>query len=164
MIFLGFLIATTIVLAMSAYCAWRDFIRFGDLLAASQLLMTILGASVICRAVAPPGGFGNMIWLSAIDFGGLLLSAYWYMTRRESWGFVLCFTFIAQLCAHAGFWRAYSAGFDARYAYILCLNALAVLQLVAVGWPGARHVARDVVDVLSGRRVRGFHLGHGAPQ
>lgn len=162
MIFLGFFVATAIVLAVSAYCSWRDFHRFGDVLGAAQLLMVILGLSIICRGYAPPGGVGNMIWLSLIDLGGLMMSAYWFVTRRATWGFVLCFTFIAQLCAHAGFWRGWFLGNDTRYAYILCLNLLAVVQLVAVGWPGVRHVARDIGSLLHDRRLWGVRLGNEA--
>lgn len=164
MVFAAFFVATAVVLAISAYCAWRDFKQFGDVLGASQLLMIVLGLSVICRTVAPPGGVGNMVWLSIVDLAALMVSAYWFVTRKALWCFVLCFTFIAQLVAHAGFWRGFSAGIDGSYAYILCLNVLAVLQLVAVGWPGARHVAGVFGALLHDRRARGFRFSHGAHQ
>lgn len=164
MIFAAFFIATAIVLVMSAYCAWRDFTRFGDVLGAAQLLMVILGLSFICRIAVPPHGMGNMIWLSVIDLGGLMMTAYWYVTRKSVWSFALCFTYIAQLVAHYGYWRSQSLGVDTRYAYILTLNALAVLQLLTVGWPGASYVARDVRALLHDRRGWRVPLGHGAPQ
>lgn len=164
MVFAAFFIATAIVLALSAYCGWRDFKRFGDVLGAAQLLMVILGLSFICRIAVPPDGMGNMIWLSVIDLGGLMVSAYWYTTRKSLWGFALCFSYIAQLVAHYGFWRSHSMGVDTRYAYILTLNALAVLQLLAVGWPGASYVAGDVRALLHDRRSRGVPFGYGAPQ
>lgn len=164
MIFMAFFIATACVLAISAYSAWHDFQQFGDVLGAAQLLMVVLGLSIICRSLAPPGGVGNMIWLSVVDLMALMISAYWFMTRPTAWCFVLCFTFIAQLVAHAGFWRGFLSGATASYAYILCLNVLAVLQLVAVGWPGARHVAGVFGALLHDRGARGFRFSHGAHQ
>ncbi|WP_395443554.1 hypothetical protein [Caulobacter sp. UC70_42] len=50
MIFMAFFIATACVLAISAYSAWHDFQQFGDVLGAAQLLMVVLGLSIICRS------------------------------------------------------------------------------------------------------------------
>ncbi|WP_454760572.1 hypothetical protein [Caulobacter segnis] len=160
MVFEAFAVATAVVMGVSAVAALREMRVYGDALAASVLLSVLLGVSVLCRIEAPPGGMGNMIWLSLADLVALMITAYWFMTRPAPWKFVLSFTFIAQLCAHAGFWRGWFSGSDTRYAYILCLNLLAVVQLVAVGWPGASYVARGVRGRLSnagGRRVHGSH-------
>lgn len=162
MVFEAFAVATAGVLGISAYVAHKDMRRFGDVLGASVLLSILLGISVFCRVEAPPGGMGNMIWLSVADLIALMIAAYWFVTRPESWKFVFAFTFMAQLCAHAGFWRGWFAGHDTRYAYILCLNMLALLQLVAVGWPGAAYVARGIRGLLPSGWGRSVHGRRGA--
>ncbi|MDR7232069.1 phosphatidylserine synthase [Caulobacter sp. BE264] len=163
-VFGGLAILTGLVLAVSYVAAKRNLSLYGDVLGAAQLLTVVLGLSVICRISAPPGGVGNMAWLCLIDLAALMVSAYWFIVRPTVWSFILSFCFIAQLVAHAGFWRAQSAGIDTRIAYILCLNVTHVLQLVAVGWPGSKHVAGVFVALLHDRRGRGVPFGYGAPQ
>lgn len=154
MIFAAFLVATTLVLAMYAYGAWRDFHRFGDLLGAAQLLLIVLALSVAFHK--------DQIFLVLVDFAAVLATGAWFAFRRYTWSALLCLTFFAQLAVHLWFFRFSPQDIYAQYVHILSLNALAVLQLPIIGWPGARHVARRFGAFLLRRGDRGYSLGHGA--
>lgn len=153
------LIALTVaVFALNAYAALRDFRNQSDGLGAAALLVLLLELSILCHS-GPPDGIGNMIWLAVFDLGGLTLSAWWFLTRPALWKFILAFSFLAQLFAHAGYW---SHPGDNRNEYIALLNVLSVLQKLAVASSGAWYVARDIGRHLRARRLRPFHfLGHG---
>lgn len=162
MIFLAFTIATALVCFLNAYGAWRDFIRFGDLLGASQLLMIALGYSVITHDRGHPWSPDNMIWLVLVDFGAVLASGFWFVTKREKWSFLLMLTYVAQLGVHAWFWSLSDHKYHAQYLYVALLNALAVLQLPIVGGRGAAYVAGKVGGLLFRRGDGRFGVGHGA--
>lgn len=154
MIFSAFFVATWLVLAISTYSAWRDFIRFGDLLGASQLLMIVLGYSIIYH--------DNMIWLVIVDFAAMLVSAFWYVSKRHKWAFSLVLTYTAQLAVHAWFWAFSDHSYYAQHAHVLLLNTLAVIQLLIIGWPGAKYVGSEISALLFGRGGRRVGLGSGA--
>lgn len=162
MIFAAFTAATVLILALNTYCAWRDFIRFGDLLGAAQLLTIVLGYSVICHDPSGPWKPDNMIWLVPADFVGVLVCSFWYMTKFEKWSFGLVMTYMAQLGVHAWFWGISPRDYHAQYLYVLLLNSLAVLQLPIVGGPGVRYVAGELSSVLFRRGDRSVSVGHGA--
>lgn len=154
MIFAAFLVVNSIILAGYAYGAKRDFGRYGDLLGAAQLMLIVLGLSAAFH--------DDKIWLVLVDFGAVLVTGAWFAFRRHAWSALLCFTFFAQLGVHLWFFRFSTQDIYAQYVHVLCLNALAVLQLPIIGWPGAKHVARGLGSVLLRRGDGRYSLGHGA--
>lgn len=162
MVFEAFALATLSLTTAYAAASVKDLHRFGEPLAACQLLAVTLGLSILCRIAAPPGGFGNMVWLSVGDLTALLLSLAGCWTKFAWWKLVFCLTFLADLAAHAGFWWAWQQGHDARYTYVLTLNALYIVAMAASAWPGAEHVARRANHGLHVRRLGAVRIHHGA--
>lgn len=145
---------TSAVFALNAYVASRDFRNQSDALGAAALLVILLELSIVCHS-GEPDGIGNMVWLAVFDLGGVVLSAWWFVTRPSLWKSVLALSFVAQLFAHAGYW---SHPHGNRNEYIAILNVLSVLQKLAVASPGAWYVARDIGRYMRARRLRHLHL------
>ncbi len=162
MIFAAFTAATILILALNTYCAWRDFIRFGDLLIAAQLLTVILGYSVIFHDEGRPWKPDDMIWLVPADFVGVLVAHFLYITKSYKWSFALVLTYMAQLGVHAWFWGLSDKQYHAQYLYVLLLNSLAVLQLPIVGGPGVRYVAGEAGTFLLRRGAGSLGVSPGA--
>lgn len=166
----AFVIATLCVLALSAFVANRDLTAFGDVLVAAQLQTLVLALSVIPQL--PLGGAYDprgMEWLAPLDLGAVAFAVAWFWGRAAWWKFALVAAYVAQLATHAGFWAA-GAGLIAGwrmtpemvYTYKASLNALAIVQLAAIAWPGGRYVASALGVGLLPDRLRALHLGDGA--
>lgn len=158
---LSLTIGTAVVLAMAVYAAWKDFATHADLLGSSAILAVILEISLLARQPSPPSGIGNMIWLSIPDLVALAITGWYARTRFTWWKLVVCFTFLVDLLAHASVWHALSQGRDTTWAYKFTLNALGYVQILALGWPGARHVAIRIGDGAFHSRPTPVRARHG---
>lgn len=154
MVIAAFTVSASLALILLAFCAWKDFKTFGDLLGAAQLFMIVVGFSAAFRH--------DMIWLVLVDFGAVLVTGAWFAFRRQAWSALLCLTFFAQLGAHVWLYRFSSQDYYAQYVHVLAINSLSVLQLLTFSWPGARYVARGLGSVLLRRGDGRYSLGHGA--
>jgi hypothetical protein len=162
-VFTVFLVATVLVFALSAYCAHKDFRQHGDTLSAAALLMAVLQLSIMCRSTdSGPMGLGETALLALVDLAAVLLVFLMWRTHKAWWKFALLVTFVCDLMAHYAAWRGWYDGHDTRYWYIVSLNALAVVQLLIVGWPGAGYVARLLNARMSGPRSGHAWVRHGA--
>lgn len=158
-----FLIATLFVFALSAYCAHRDMKQHGDTLSAAALLMALLELSIMCRSSgAGPMGLGETALLALVDLAAAILVFLMWRTHRAWWKFALLVTFVFDMMAHYAAWKGWYNGHDTRYWYIISLNALAVVQLLIVGWPGAGYVARLLNARMSSHRHSPAWVRHGA--
>lgn len=151
-----FVPATLIVVALSAAASLFDFRENSDSLGVSVLLAMILYISMIVRShPTAPGGVGTLVVFPVIDLAALCAVSLIFATRPGVWKFVVAFSFLAQLVAHFSFWRGWSIGNDTFPVYILLLNLLAAVSLLANGYAGARGVAVGLITHLS----RGRHVG-----
>lgn len=158
-----FFLATGCVFALSAYCAHRDFRQHSDTLSAAALLLGVLELSIICRGLeGGPMGIGETPFLALVDLAAVGVVFYLWRTKKAWWKFVLLVAFVGDLVAHYSAWRGWYAGHDTRYWYLATLNALAVVQLWAVGWPGAGYVARLFNARMSNHRHGAAWIRHGA--
>lgn len=161
MIFTSFIIATAVVFIVSLCAAMEDFARYSDAMGASALLAVLLELSIICTRPAEPGSIGNMIWLAPADLIALGVTAYMFITKRSWWMFVLSFTFLLDLTAHAAVWKGWYAAKDTVYVYKATLNVIGYVQLVCAGWMGGEYVAGKLSAWLAGHRPSHLHLRHG---
>ena len=158
-----FLVATGALFALSAYCARYDFRQHGDTLSVAALLLGVLELSVICRSLGNgPMGLGETAWLALVDVCAVVMMAYLFLTRRARWKFIILVTFVADLVSHYAAHKGWYAGHDTRGGYIMALNGIGVVQLVALGWPGARCVAGILNAHLSHSRPSPAWVRHGA--
>ena len=88
-----------------------------------------------------------------VDLAGGLLSLN--LIRRERWSLMIPAMFCAFLFCHAAFWLARFNGVDIWGIYPHALNALFLLQLASLAWPGGGRLIGRLRD-WSSRLVDGW--------
>lgn len=110
------------------------------------LLMWVMGR-VLGAVYTPPE---SMSFYPVMDAMAGATAFYAWSSDRRAWKLGLVILFTAQCALHVAFWLAWpSPGSLLRYLWVN--NSLFALQLICVGSPGVRDVARRLVGWLSRR-------------
>ena len=130
-----------VVIAAMDRRAWSSLTLIAIVLVQTALAELIISDRLSQLAVRP-----------AIDMCAALLSLS-LVVPRERWTFIMPATFSLMLLVHGAFWLSRSVGYDLWLPYVYTQNALWVVQLTGLAWPGGGKVIGRASSYL-GSRVR----------
>lgn len=104
--------------------AWSSLILIAVVLVQTALAEHILSDRLSQLALRP-----------AVDMCAALLSLS-LVTPRERWTLIMPASFSLMMLAHGAFWLSRSLGYDLWLPYVYTQNALWIVQLTGLAWPG----------------------------